>query len=59
MSAARANSTRRGRIGAHVALVVASIAALFPIYWTVATSLKNRIDTFANPPKFEIGRAHV
>lgn len=52
MSAARANSTRRGRIGAHIALVVASVAALFPIYWTVVTSLKNRIDTFANPPKF-------
>jgi ABC-type glycerol-3-phosphate transport system permease component len=52
MSAVGANSTRRGRIAAHVVLVVASVSALFPIYWTVATSLKNRIDTFANPPKF-------
>ena len=33
-------------------LVVAVLFALFPIYWTVATSLKTRVDSFAVPPKF-------
>lgn len=36
----------------YVLLVVAVILALFPIYWTVATSLKTRVDSFAVPPKF-------
>lgn len=33
-------------------LIVAVFFALFPVYWTVATSLKTRIDSFAIPPKF-------
>lgn len=52
MSRSRANSTWWGRPLSHAVLLLASAAALFPIYWTVATSLKNRADTFANPPQF-------
>jgi multiple sugar transport system permease protein len=36
----------------YAALVIATLFALFPLFWTVSTSVKNRIDTFANPPKF-------
>lgn len=33
-------------------LAVAVLGALFPIYWTIATSLKTRVDSFTIPPKF-------
>jgi ABC-type glycerol-3-phosphate transport system permease component len=33
-------------------LLVATFIALFPVYWTVATSIKQRDDTFVFPPKF-------
>lgn len=48
----RRRSGRWANRVSHLVLVLAALAALFPIYWTVATSLKNRIDTFSDPPKF-------
>ncbi len=44
--------SRLGRIASYTALAVATFSALFPLFWTVSTSIKNRVDTFANPPKF-------
>jgi multiple sugar transport system permease protein len=48
--------SRRGSVWADVltytVLAVAVLLALFPIYWTIATSLKTRVDSFAVPPKF-------
>lgn len=41
-----------GRVVAYAVLIVASVAALFPVIWTVMTSVKTREDTFAIPPKF-------
>lgn len=34
------------------ALVLAAMTALFPIFWTISTSIKQRADTFALPPRF-------
>ena len=36
----------------YLALLLASLIALFPVYWTVTTSIKQRDDTFVFPPKF-------
>ena len=36
----------------YLALLIASLIALFPVYWTVTTSIKQRDDTFVFPPKF-------
>ncbi len=36
----------------YLVLLVASFIALFPVYWTVSTSIKQRDDTFVFPPKF-------
>ena len=36
----------------YLGLVLASFIALFPVYWTISTSLKQRDDTFVFPPKF-------
>lgn len=33
-------------------LLVALFFSMFPIFWTISTSLKARIDTFTLPPKF-------
>ena len=30
----------------------ASFLSLFPLFWTISTSIKNRIDTYTLPPKF-------
>lgn len=43
--------SRTGRIFAYVLMVLAAIVALFPIYWTVLTSFRERVDIFAKPPK--------
>jgi multiple sugar transport system permease protein len=43
--------TNTGRIFAYVLLVLATLTALFPIYWTVLTSLRTRVEIFAKPPK--------
>jgi multiple sugar transport system permease protein len=43
--------TRTGRIAAYALLILATITALFPIYWTVLTSLRSRVEIFAKPPQ--------
>lgn len=43
--------TRLGRVAAYVFLILAAVAALFPIYWTVVTSFRPRLDIFATPPE--------
>jgi ABC-type glycerol-3-phosphate transport system permease component len=48
-------STTRRRIGAgacYLALCVAALVALFPLFWTLSTAVKTREDTFALPPVF-------
>lgn len=37
---------------AYVLLGIAVLIALFPIFWTISTSIKQRVDTFVIPPKF-------
>jgi ABC-type glycerol-3-phosphate transport system permease component len=44
--------SRLGTAAAYVALGAAMIVALFPVFWTASTSIKNRVDTFADPPRF-------
>ena len=36
----------------YLALTMMAFIALFPVFWTVSTSIKQRADTFALPPKF-------
>ncbi len=36
----------------YLVLLLAAVVALFPVYWTVSTSIKQRDDTFVFPPKF-------
>ena len=43
--------TPLGRAVAYIFLIGATVAALFPIYWTVLTSFRARVDIFAKPPK--------
>ncbi len=33
-------------------LLTAVFISIFPIFWTISTSIKNRVDTFTLPPKF-------
>jgi len=33
-------------------LLIAVFISIFPIFWTISTSIKNRVDTFTLPPKF-------
>ena len=33
-------------------LFVASFLSLFPLFWTISTSIKDRVDTYSLPPKF-------
>ena len=44
------------KLSGHAILVLACIAALFPVYWTVLSSLKTRIDLFAQPPTFWVSQ---
>lgn len=47
--------TARARIGAalsYLILLVAAFVALFPLFWTLSTSIKTRNDTFILPPRF-------
>lgn len=37
---------------AYALLILSGVLALFPIFWTMSTSIKQRADTFALPPKF-------
>jgi ABC-type glycerol-3-phosphate transport system permease component len=41
-----------GRISSYVILSGAALFALFPIYWTFITSLRDRVDIFAEVPVF-------
>jgi ABC-type glycerol-3-phosphate transport system permease component len=41
-----------GRIVSYLILSVAALLALFPIYWTFITSLRDRVDIFAEIPVF-------
>jgi ABC-type glycerol-3-phosphate transport system permease component len=43
---------RLGAAAAYAALGAAVFIALFPVFWTVSTSIKQRVDTFVLPPKF-------
>jgi ABC-type glycerol-3-phosphate transport system permease component len=45
------NGTRLGRIAAYAVLVIATVIALFPIYWTLLTSLRTRVSIFETPPR--------
>ncbi len=45
------NGTRLGRIAAYAILGIATLAALFPIYWTLLTSLRTRVAIFETPPR--------
>jgi ABC-type glycerol-3-phosphate transport system permease component len=42
--------TPLGKVFAYIFIVGACVTALFPIYWTVVTSLRSRVDIFAKPP---------
>lgn len=48
----RANGTRAGRVASYTVLVGAIVTALFPLFWTLSTSIKSRIDSYSIPPKF-------
>lgn len=37
---------------AYLVLAIATFIALFPVFWTVSTAIKQRADTFVLPPKF-------
>jgi multiple sugar transport system permease protein len=43
--------SRAGVIGSYAILVVATLFALFPLFWTVTTSIKSRVDSYTIPPK--------
>jgi ABC-type glycerol-3-phosphate transport system permease component len=38
-----------GRAAAYVVLLLAVLIALFPVFWTVSTSIKDRVTSFAAP----------
>lgn len=39
------------KVGAYAILVIATLLALFPLYWTLLTSVRSRVDIFADPPR--------
>ena len=41
-----------GAVGVYGGLLLAGVVALFPIFWTISTSIKYRVDTYTLPPKF-------
>ncbi len=43
---------RAGVLASYLVLALAAFVALFPLFWTVSTSVKPRADTFAMPPRF-------
>lgn len=43
---------RATRLISYLILGAAVVAALFPLFWTISTSIKSRVDAFADPPKF-------
>lgn len=38
--------------GCYAVLLGACFMALFPVFWTLSTSIKNRVDTYTLPPRF-------
>lgn len=40
------------KISVYAILIISSLFALFPLFWTFSTSIKKRIDTYVLPPKF-------
>jgi len=36
----------------YLILIGAVVSALFPLFWIFSTSIKSRVDAFANPPRF-------
>jgi ABC-type glycerol-3-phosphate transport system permease component len=44
-------ASRLGRAASYAALLIAIVVALFPVFWTATTSIKQPIDALANPPK--------
>ena len=40
------------KVASYSILLVAVFFSMFPIFWTISTSIKARIDTFTLPPKF-------
>lgn len=43
---------RWGTLLSYAFLIAASLVALFPLFWTISTSIKTRVDSYAIPPKF-------
>lgn len=41
-----------GKFLSYGILLIAVFVSLFPIFWTISTSIKTRVDTFTLPPKF-------
>jgi ABC-type glycerol-3-phosphate transport system permease component len=48
----RATKARIGNAVSYLILLLAAFVALFPLFWTLSTSIKTRNDTFVLPPKF-------
>jgi multiple sugar transport system permease protein len=48
----RGTRRRIGNAVSYAILLVAAFVALFPLFWTLSTSIKTRNDTFVLPPKF-------
>lgn len=53
MTARRRALTRAiGTAASYAVLLVAAFLALFPLFWTISTSIKSRADTFVLPPRY-------
>lgn len=48
----QATRRRVGQATSYAILLLAAFVALFPLFWTLSTSIKTRNDTFVLPPKF-------
>ncbi len=49
------STKRRSRLAvfaSYLVLIAAMLTALFPLFWIFSTSIKSRVDAFANPPRF-------
>ncbi|WP_395155747.1 carbohydrate ABC transporter permease [Ilumatobacter sp.] len=44
--------SRLAVVASYVILIGALLTALFPLFWIFSTSIKSRVDAFANPPRF-------
>lgn len=40
------------RFASYMILITVCFAALFPVFWTISTSIKTKVDTYSQPPKF-------